>query len=176
VLRGLALLLAASTAGCGSAPAPVPQPLVAAEEQRLLRPFQDRRVVIADSVDLAVSANFIGARAAETDIHDGMGALAANRLALPGIDRALHEKRETRTAEGAIQTYVNAHGGIERPLMMMVGQTELRALRSLTIKVLPSGSAMTLDLVARGDVTVLAGSQRTDLPEVSIRDGVWRGQ
>ncbi|MEZ5964929.1 MAG: hypothetical protein R3F56_13900 [Planctomycetota bacterium] len=174
--RASAIFLVWSCSGCGSAPPPVAPAVVAAEEQRLLRPFQTKRVVIADSVEVVVSANFVGTRAAETDMTQGIGAIADNRLALPGIDRNLHTRSESRSEAGVETTYLNKLGGVERPLTLLVGQTEYRALQGLTIRVLPSGATMTLDVQARGDVTVLAGAERLDLPQLTIKDGLWHEQ
>ena len=176
--RGLTwagLLLATLPVGCGSAPAPVSPEVVAAEEQRLLRPFQDKRVVIADHVDVTMSLNFIGSRVRD-DAIENFGSTAGTRVALPGIDKNLHERRTTRDRDGSVETYVNKAGGVERPLRLIVGGTQFQALRAVTVRVLPSGAMMTLDVVARGDVNVLAGSQRLDVPQVEVRDGVWRGQ
>lgn len=162
-------------AACGSGPPPVAPEVVAAEEQRLLRPFQVKRVVISDTVELTLSANFIGSRVAEADI-DATGSMAANRVALPGIDKNLHQRSESRNADGVFETYFNKAGGVERPLRVLVGQTDYRALQGLTVHVLPSGATMALTVVARGEVTVLAGADKLEVPEFAIRDGLWLGQ
>ena len=173
--RALSSLLAIVAAACGSTPAPVAPEVVAAEEQRLLRPFQDQRVIIADQVELTLSANFLGSRVQEGAI-EKIGSLAGNRVALPGVDKNLHERRTTRDQRGIVETYVNKLGGVERPLRVMVGATQFQALQAVTVHVLQGGAAMTLDVTAHGDVNVLAGSQRTDVPQVEIKDGLWRGQ
>ena len=167
--------VASLCATCGSAPVPVAPEVVAQEEQRLLRPFQDQRVVIADQVELTVSVNFLGSRMQDGAIEQ-IGSLAGNRVALPGIDKNLHEKRSAREQRGVVETYVNKLGGVERPLRLIIGATQFQALQSVTVLVLQGGAPLTLDVTARGDVNVLAGSQRTDVPQVEIKDGLWRGQ
>jgi hypothetical protein len=173
--RGVAAALAL-LCGCGAGPAPAaPRGLVAAEEQRLLQPFQTPRDVIAHHVEITLSPNFLGSPVDEADI-DRLGSPAGNRVALPGIDKTLHSRQVVRGADGTVETFVNERGGIERPLRLGVGGVRFQALRGIVVRVLPSGAAMTLDVVARGDVTVLAGSETQDMPELEVRDGVWRGQ
>jgi hypothetical protein len=173
----LAILLSA----CSAPPPAVAPGAVAAEEQRLLRPFQDQRVVIADQVEVTVSPNFLGSRVDQAGIDNlltasDMGGLSGNRVALPGIDKELHERRSSPDGDGSVVTYVNKDGGLERPLRLLVGATQFQALQTVTVRTLGSGARMTLDVVARGDVNVLAGKERHDVPQLEIRDGLWRGQ
>lgn len=169
-------------AACGGGPEPVAPEVMAAEEQRLLAPFQTRRTVIGDQVEVVVSPNFIGSRVDPGDLEsrvatgEGMSSLAMNRVALPGIDKNLHDRREAQTNDGLEITFINRLGGIERPILMLVGQTEYRALQGLTVRIPRSGARMTLDVTARGEVTVLAGAERLDVSEFVIRDGLWLGQ
>ncbi len=174
-IAGAGLSFVALSTGCGAGPTPVGPEVVAAEEQRLLRPFQDKRIVIADQVEITLSANFIGSRVRD-DAIENFGTTAGNRVALPGIDKSLHEHRTVRGKDGILETYVNKAGGIDRPLRVIVGGTQFQALQVVTVRVLPSGALMTLDVVARGDVNVLAGTERQDLPQVEVKDGLWRGQ
>src|SRR5690606_40815312 len=160
---------------CGSAPPPsVPQARIEAEEQRLLAPFLEERTVVADEVTVTLSANFLGSRVGASDI-DRVGTPAAQRVGLPGVDRELHERRTERVGGETVETFVNLRGGVERPLLLVVGATRFQALRAIRVRVREAGT-MTLDLVATGDVTVLAGSQRLDVPQAEVRDGVWLGR
>jgi hypothetical protein len=161
---------------CGSAPVAVAPVVVEAEEQRLLQPFRVRRDVVAHSVDVTLSANFLqGSRVGDADI-EHFGTAAGNRVALPVADKALHDHDSTRGEQGTIESYRNRLGGTERPLRLVVGATHFQALQAMTVRVLPGGAPLTLDVVANGDVTVLAGSERVDVPQLEIKDGLWRGQ
>lgn len=148
------------------------------EEDRLLRPFQTKRVVVADNVDVVVSANFLGNRLDDDfaiERHTPVTGIRP-RVGRPGIDKNLHERREQKVGDGVLETFINKAGGVERPIRVVIGDTQYQALRALSFKVLSGETRMTLDVIAEGDVTVLAGSQRTDAPRVEVRDGVWRGQ
>lgn len=150
------LLAGLSFAACAG-PVAVPTERIAAEEVRLLRPFTAPQIVIAEEVEVTVSPNFF------------------NRVGQPALDPRLHARTVARTA-GNVEEYrfVNQRGGVERPLRMLIGETQYHALRTATLSVLPSGSDMTLQVVARGDVSVLADGKRRDVPSIEIRDGAWR--
>ena len=176
--RSLAAVLAVVAAGCGSAPPVAPQ-MVAMEEDRLLRPFATKRTVIADTVEIVLTPNFLGNRLDDDFAIERFTPLTGvrPRVGRPGIDKRLHERREERVADGVVETFVNRGGGVERPLRIVIGETQYQALRTLSFKVLHGNPALTLDVVASGDVTVLAnGQQRTDAPRIEVRDGVWRGE
>lgn len=153
VLRAsVSCLLLAACAG----PVPVSAEKLAAEEERLLRPFVAPQIVIAEEVELTVSPNFF------------------NRVGQPALDPILHTRTVVRTPAAEEYRFVNQRGGVERPLRLLIGETQYHALKTATLSVLPSGAAMTLQVVARGDVSVLAGGKRRDVPAIEIRDGAWR--
>lgn len=175
--QGLAAALAVLAAACGSAPPVAPQ-MVAMEEDRLLRPFATKRTVIADTVEVVLTPNFLGNRLDDDFAIERFTPLTGvrPRVGWPGIDKKLHEKREEKVADGVLETFINRGGGVERPIRVVIGETQYQALRALSFKVLHGNPAMTLDVIASGDVTVVAGAQRTDSPRIEVRDGVWRGE
>ncbi len=149
---GISPLLFVACAG----PAPVAGDRVAAEEARLLRPLVTPQVVVAEEVEVTVSPNFY------------------NRIGQPALDPRLHARTVVRAGDIEEYRFVNQRGGVERPLRMLIGETQIHALRLATLRVLPSGSEMSLQVVARGDVSVLADGKRRDAPAIEVRDGAWR--
>lgn len=154
--RALRASVACALLAACAGPVPVSAEKLAAEEDRLFRPFVAQQIVVADEVEVVVSPNFF------------------NRVGQPALDSTLHSRNVVRTADAEEYRFVNQRGGVERPLRLLIGETQFQALRTATLSVLPSGAAMTLQVVARGDVNVLANGKRRDVPAIEIRDGAWR--
>lgn len=154
--------------GCQSAPEPVPEGVVVAEEQRLMRSYQSGMTVVADSISFEISPNF----------DERLARPATNRFG--GAQRTVTEEGDT-----VVYRWVTS-GGLQEPLKFRVllgdvaGQLmpegmDFAALQSAELRVRGSGG-MVFDCVAQGQVTVAGASAQGDRngQELSIRDGQLR--
>lgn len=154
-----AISLLAIMLGCAGAPARrVPTDAsVQRELDRLRAPYQVKRTVVADRIEVTMSANFFNTEWGE-----------------PSIDRALHEASHRSVERREERTWVNRSGGTQLPLRFAVGDCTLVALHSASLRVLGNGEPIALAVLATGAVSVLTGAERRDGAELSIDDGTLR--
>jgi hypothetical protein len=128
------------------------------EEARLLAPFSEPRQVLAQDLEITMSANFF------------------KRVGTPALTPPLHVRSIERDGEADVYRFVNKSGGVEVPLRLMLEETRFVILNTIVLRVLAK-SSVTLRALAQGDVTILeAGRPRLDVPRTEIVDGVWRGR
>lgn len=152
----LSCILAALFAGCGSAPVADADPAeVERQEQRLLSPFQTDRVVVADRLDVVMTANF----------YDELGRPAL----LAGF-----QDEERRDLEGGGSELVMRNRSPNAPLRFLLGATDLRILREARIVVLGGRSDMRLEAELAGGVSVVEAGDRRDFESLRIADGAFQ--
>lgn len=166
------MVVAAATVGSCHGGA-VPRETVAKEEDRLLAPYRSGLQIVADRVEVDVSANFfsqtVDAATLARDPEAVRSGLA--HLGLPATSPELHERRVVKGDQSVDYVFHNVRGGMQMPLRLSVGGAVILALRSAVVRVLGSGAPMTLTTVASGQVTVRQGDARHDLSELRIEDG-----
>ncbi len=146
--------------GCASGTAPkVDSPEVVRELERLRAPFQTERTIVADRVEIEMSANFYG-----------------TEWGAPSIDRSLHEFSSKKEANRDEYRWTNRAGGPQVPLRFMVGKQRFVVLRSASLHVLGGGQAVVFGVTAAGAVSILEGTARRDVAEFRIEDGVLRAR
>ena len=166
-----AILVAVALVSCqGGA---VSRETVAKEEDRLLAPYGKGLQIVADRVEVDVSANFfsqtVDAAALARDPEAVRSGLA--HLGLPATSPELHERRVVKSDQNVEYVFHNVRGGMQMPLRLSVGGAVILALRSAVVRVLGNGAPLTLTTVASGQVTVRQGDVRQDLNEIRIEDG-----
>lgn len=150
-----ALAMAVLLGACASAE-PVSKVEVAAAKQQFLLPYLEKRAVVADRLGIEISANFDG------------------EVARPAVHPELHSF--SRTTENGDDVYRwGSRGGPQSPLRFRIGNTDLVALKTATLRVRGSGKAYALTTVAAGSVTELAGgAESRSFAEIRVEEGLFR--
>ena len=158
-MRSVSLSCLGLLLGC-AAPAPAKpseDPSVAPELARLRAPYQESRAVVADRIEIVMSANFFN-----------------TEWGAPSVDRGLHEASHQKLATQDEYRWLNRAGGTQVPIRFAVGNTKFLALQSARLRVLGNGERITLDVAAEGHVSVLEGARRKDCEELRIEGGALR--
>lgn len=151
-----AVSVSLAAASCGSAPRPPADPAeVAMQEQRLMSPFATERTVIADRLEVVLTANFY------------------DELSRPAVVAGLQDEERTETEDGgSVVVYRNRSPGV--PLRFMLGGTDFRIFREATITVLGGRSDLRLDAEMSGNVSIVEAGARSDYDAVRIADGMFQ--
>lgn len=171
-IRPVALFTLLLGAGCATHHFASPE-VVAAEEARLLSPYERSRAVVSNVLRIEISANFYSGTAevpADEDVQLGSGVLV-----IPAVSREIHTFSQT-VEDGDTVYRWSSKGGIQSPLKFQVGQIQFAALQSATLRVRSRGSLM-LDVTAAGHVTESEpGAALKDWSEVRVENGLFHRQ
>lgn len=150
LLGGMAALLG----GCSNQP--VSREEVALAEARLRAPYQEQRTVVCDTLVMDVSANFHA------------------EVSQPGVQAGVHDF--TRSSDDGDDVYTwTSRGGLQSPLRFHIGNLELVALSTATLRVRGSGKDLALNTAASGNVTeAKTGDVLRHRREIHIENGVFR--
>jgi hypothetical protein len=144
--------------GACAAVAPVADPKdVEQREDVFLAPFATERTVVADVLELVMTANFY------------------RHVTSTGIVTAVQqEERRPRQDGGTEFIYTNRAPGGDPALRFTIGSTRFGILERAALVVLGGRHELTLRAVATGQVTVREGATTNDFGRVAIEDGVYR--
>ena len=150
-----ALLAVLVSAGCATAPNYASPDVVAAEEARLMSPYEGNRAVVSNVLTIEISPNF------------------NHEIARPAVSPEIH--KFSQTVEDGDDVYRwSSNGGIQSPLKFQIGQVQFAALRSATLRVRSSGQ-LALDVTAAGRVTESQPGQKLqDWSELAVQNGLFQ--
>lgn len=155
-------IFVALVGGCSTPPQGPPQKATAGPDpqlelalQRFRAPFQTDQTIVADHLEIEMSANFFG-----------------TEFGQPSVDRNLHDATQRLGQEADDYLWVNRAGGTTVPLKLAIGKQNYIVLKDARLKVLSASGKITLKAHAAGEVRVLEGKSVRPLQELRIVDGV----
>ena len=132
----------------------VPFEVPAAEEERLMSPYENSRAVVSNVLLIEISPNFYG------------------EIARPAVSHEIHDYSQG-TDEGDDVYRWSSRGGLQSPLRFQIGEVQFAALQSATLRVHRSGM-LALDVTASGRVTESQpGEGLHDWSEIRVQNGLF---
>ncbi len=144
--------VAALLVACQGSPPSVDVASVQRAEARLLSPFQVEQTLVADKLDITMTANFY------------------SRLALPSTLPGVQTEETNKLDDGSTE-YV-LHTNARSPLQFELEKTRFFVMDNARVLVLGGRNDMTLKADLSGNVSIVdKGGARRDTDEVRIADG-----
>ena len=146
--------LCLTVAACGGGPQPVDDEFMAREEARLVEPFAVDRSLVADDLEITMTANFY------------------SRLALPSILPGVQEEETNKRPDGTTEYVMRTRP--DSPLRFELDATKFYVMKTARVTVLGGRSDLTLRAEVDGNVSIVENGVRRDTGSVRIENGSFR--